>query len=207
MSSGRTHYKYGKRQTPMLFTEFQKKLEQGQYEKPRHKALIILLYHTGLRISEALKLRRESFTITPKILYVEVGKRLKGSKSTPPLELPLNLPYVSFLIENVKDSARGMRVFPYDRKTGYLIVKRVFPKEYPHFFRLNLITDMLGTEGMTIMDVRSWTGLSLVSLEKYAGFVSVRKASELRSQKIMKEINGVVGSEPTRVASTVSQGR
>jgi len=72
------------------------------------------------------------------------------------------------------------RVFPYCDKTGYNIGRRAF--KYPQLFRLSRITNFF-LEGWTIAQVRSWTGLSLASLEYYVGIVDTQKMGDSLAQK------------------------
>lgn len=110
------------------------------------------------------------------------GRNLKGvtpllieSKlptTTPPLEIPADAPFVESIIDSIRATKKGKRVWPYHRSTGWRIVKRVFA--YPHYHRLTRITQFF-LDGYTIPQVRSWTGLSLRALNYYIGLVSISK--------------------------------
>lgn len=106
-----------------------------------------------------------------------MGVRFKSKHKmhTLPLKFKKTTPYISEIIEAVKDTAEGAKVFPYSSKTGYNIVARVF--KYPHYHRLSRIT-WLFDKGFSIAEVRTWTGLSLKTLDYYLGFVSIDKISE-----------------------------
>jgi len=158
---------------PLTNEAFIKGMKEGYFVKsPDHEALITFLHYSAVRISEALDLRGSQFRIVKDTLYVDVGKRLKHSKRTPPLEIPIGAPYVNTIVETLKDRKRTDQVWPYCRKTGYNIVKRVF--EYPHYHRLSRITQFF-LDGHTIPEVRSWTGLTLKALDYYVGLVSIHK--------------------------------
>jgi integrase len=90
--------------------------------------------------------------------------------TTPSLPISLSLPYAEELRQVILNTQPGDRLFPYSRKTGYNITRRVW--KYPHWFRLTRITDFL-RDGYTALDVRSWTGLSLAAIEYYAGLVKL----------------------------------
>jgi hypothetical protein len=105
----------------------------------------------------------------------DVGQRLKHSKETPKLKIPLSAPYVPELKKTIEDTTKGKRVFPYCPKTGYNIVRRAF--HYPHYFRLSRITNFF-LDGWTIAQVKSWTGLSLTALEYYVGVVDTQKMGD-----------------------------
>jgi len=175
-------YKYGKRIWAMPHEEFTKQLDKGRYVRAEHKTLIMFLYWSALRIMEALELRRAQFKVLETMLIVDVGQREKHSKTTPPLEFPRSLPFIDDIVRHLYRVRTGRRVWAYSRSTGYRIVKRVFKKEYPHFFRLNRITNLLATPGITIADVRTFTGLTVASIESYAGFVTAKRIGELHKK-------------------------
>lgn len=173
---------------------------------PRHRAYVVLLRFSGVRKLEALRATREQFVINKDrgLISFDVGPRLKKlrhrqkgklltdaeyeallkqrarSLSTPPLPIPLDAPYVDYLRVAVETTPAGQRVFPYSAKTAYNIVRRAF--KYPHLFRLSLITNFF-TSGWTIAQIRSWTGLSLNSLNYYVGLVDISKMGESLAAK------------------------
>lgn len=168
---------------PLSDEDFIEGMRAGKFVKrPHHPGLVAFLHYSAVRISEALKMTREQFRITPSILFPDIGLRLKGSKTTPPLEIPLKAPFVESIIDSVRATTKKQRVWPYCRKTGYNIVHRVF--FYPHYHRLSRITDFF-LRGFTIPQVQSWTGLTLTSLNYYIGLVDVSRmgASLSESQK------------------------
>jgi len=158
---------------PLTDEEFLSRMKTGHFVKnPQHIGLIALLHYSAVRISEALKTTRGQFSLAPKILYYDVGDRLKHSRKTDPLPLPFEAPYVSFIVDSFAGLDSDKRVFPYCRKTGYNIVNRVF--YYPHYHRLSRITQFF-LDGFTIAEVRSWTGLTLKALDHYVGLVGIDK--------------------------------
>ena len=161
---------------PLSDEEFVEGMEKGHFvKKPSHQGLVTFLHYSALRISEALNLRREQFRKVRNKLYVDVELRLKHSKRTPPLPLNLNAPFMDTVLDTVEAAKSGMRVWPYCRKTGYNIVRRVFA--YPHYHRLSRITWFF-QKGYTIAEVRSWTGLTLNALNYYVGLVSIERMGE-----------------------------
>jgi len=164
---------------PLSDSDFLKGMKKGKFCKhPQHEGFNAFLFYTAARCSEALKMRRKQFKLTPKTLFVDIGERLKHSKRTPPLEIPLfdkagvDVPYVASIIDSFIGLKQEKKVWPYCRMTGYNIVNRVF--FYPHYFRLSRITRFFA-EGFTIAEVTSWTGLSLKALDYYIGLVSISK--------------------------------
>jgi len=158
---------------PLSDEEFIEGMKQGKFVKrPEHEGFNAFLFYTAARLSEGLGMQGKQFRRTPNTLFVDIGERLKHSKSTPPLEIPLDAPYVGSIVDSYSKVEKDKRVWPYCRQTGYNIVKRVF--YYPHYFRLSRITRFFA-EGFTIAEVTSWTGLSLKALDYYVGLVSISK--------------------------------
>lgn len=158
---------------PLTDYEFVKGMQTGRFVDPvKHRGLVALLHYSAVREMEALKSLRGQFRLTPNTLYYDVQLRLKHSKKTPPLPIPLSLPYVNCIVDSLLGVAPDKRVWPYCRKTGYNIVNRVFA--YPHYHRLSRITQFF-LDGFTIAEVKSWTGLTLNALNYYVGIVSIDK--------------------------------
>ena len=163
----------------MMDPEFMERMRAYNHLDHRHKALIVVLYLTGIRISEALKVVAKQFKLLPTVLYFDVGTRLKGSKLTPALPLPLTAPHVTLIVDAYRDVQKDALVFPYCRKTGFNIAKRFIT--YPHYFRMNRITRFF-LDGYTIPEVRAWTGLSLTTLNYYIGQASIERMSKSLSE-------------------------
>lgn len=162
---------------PLSDQQFKEGMIKGTFVRsPKHQGLVTFLFYSAVRISEALAMKREQFSRTPTRLFCDVGARLKHSRSTPPLEIPLDAPYVDYLVDSVLETKKKKkRVWPYCRKTGYNIVNRVF--HYPHYFRLSRIT-ILFLKGFTIPELQSYTGLSLNSLNYYIGTVAISRMGD-----------------------------
>jgi hypothetical protein len=164
----------GKIETPMSDADFRRGIETGHFAQKNHKAFCVLLFYSAIRKTEALNTVREDYAVNDKAIMVNV-KRLKHSRQTPALTLPLSAPYMNLLKEAVEQTLPGEKVFPYSERTAYNIVRRVW--KYPHLFRLSRITNFF-LEGYTVIEVRSWTGLTLAALEYYAGIVSTIRMGE-----------------------------
>jgi len=168
-------------QIPISDAEFSRKMPFGKFVLiPDHQAFVAILQLTGLRVSEALALKKEQFTFTEDSLYLDVGERLKHSHTTPPLEIPIDAPYMEEIRLTVDRAPGGERVFPYCRKTGWNIVHRVF--KYPHLHRLSRITNF-ALDGATIPELKTWTGLHTATLDHYIGFVKIRKMGKSLAKK------------------------
>ena len=170
----------GKIQTPLSDEDFQTGMENGEFIDPNHRGYCVLLFYSAVRKCEALRAVRNQFQVTNTAIMFEVGDRLKHSKHTPALKIPLDAPYASELKEAIERTPQSERVFPYCAKTGYNIVRRAF--KYPHLFRLSRITNFF-LEGWTIAQIRSWTGLTLTALEYYVGLVDIIKMGDSLAKK------------------------
>jgi hypothetical protein len=84
----------------------------------------------------------------------------------------MSLPYVDLIWVVVNRTKPGEQVFRFSDKTAYNVVRRVF--KYPHFYRLSRITNFF-EQGRTNTQLKSWTGLTLVALDAYAGRVDIMK--------------------------------
>ena len=158
---------------PLSDEDFIQGMKDGKFVKrPHHVGLVAFVHYSAVRITEGLNMRQNQFRVTPSILFCDIGHRLKGSRSTPPLEIPMDAPFVEAIVDSVRATQKDKRVWPYCRKTGYNVVHRVF--HYPHYHRLTRITQFF-LEGFTIPQVQSWTGLSLRALNYYIGLVDVSK--------------------------------
>ena len=165
----------GKIQTPLSEDEFKEGMTHGYFVEDNHRAYTILLYYSAVRNGEATRATRDQFRIMPDKILFDVGQRLKHSKTTPALPIPLSAPYVLELEDLIISTPKGERLFPFTTRTGYNIVRRVF--KYPHYFRLSRITWFF-LQGYNIAQVRSWTGLSLRALDYYVGLVEIEKMGQ-----------------------------
>jgi integrase len=197
----------GKILTPLSLEDFTEGITNGLFIQPNHRGYCTLLYYSGLRKTEALKLRKKDFEVGKKNIMVTAefpqivkrkvhhedgsvtkeptGKiaygRLKHGKKTEALVIPKNVPYAEYLLQSIATAPNlDSLVFPYSAKTGYNIVHRAF--KYPHLFRLSCITNFF-LDGWTIAQVKSWTGLSLTALEFYVGKADIQKMGESLGKK------------------------
>lgn len=159
--------------TPLKETEFHEGLEHGKFTQKNHRGFAVLLFYSGVRVTEALRSKKEQFKILEDKILFDVGPRLKHGLHTPPLPILLDKPYVNDLLWSIKKAKDKKRVFPYCRKTGYNIISRVW--HYPHHLRLTKITNLLN-QGFSLIQVRSWSGHARIeSLNPYAGIVDIEK--------------------------------
>jgi len=127
--------RHGKIESPLSFQDFLNAMKRAVNVKLEHRAFAVLLFYTGVRRSEALNAVKEQFWVKDGFLYFDVGKRLKGGLKTPPLNIPLNAPYVNELLKVISQTRKGERVFKFTDRTAYNIINRIFGT-YPHHLRL-----------------------------------------------------------------------
>ena len=163
--------KQGKLLEPIGDTVFIEGMKHGKFCKKRHRSYAVLLYYSAIRREEGLRCVPEQFTVLKRKIIFEVGKRLKHGIRTPPLTIPRDAFFVEELVEAIRETPKGNRIWDYCAKTAYNIIDRAFGF-YPHFFRLSRITNFF-LEGWTIAQVHSWTGLTLKALDFYLGLVEI----------------------------------
>ncbi len=72
---------------------------------------------------------------------------------------------------HIEKRKKGRRVFPFSSFTVWLIVKRVLPNHYPHFFRLNRTVKFLNNPKVTVDEIRQWMAWKrLATVESYIGY-------------------------------------
>lgn len=149
-------YKYGKQEEWIAFEGFQRTMENGKFIKPlRDKSYLAFLYWAGPRRSGAIERIKEDFQVQKRVLTVNIPPK-KGGLKAPPIEIPLDLPYVHLIVKQVKKAKPGERVWPISPVTAWRIVKRVMPKHYPHFFRGNRATAFLDDPTTTTPQMMTW---------------------------------------------------
>jgi integrase len=80
-------YKYGKQKTITSVEEFKQKLE-AQKISPEQRALLVLLWHCGVRKSEAYERVKEDVEMTDTHVIVDFHQRKKHGEAVPPLKIP-----------------------------------------------------------------------------------------------------------------------
>jgi len=187
--------KSGKILVPLTEQQFNEGMTEGHFCKDKHRGFAALLYYTGVRVTEALRSKKEQFTIQNNKIYFDVGKRLKKEKviryrkgkllktpvkvvaritSTAPLPINVTNPFASTIVAAIEKTKPKRRVFPYSRKTGYNIIARLW--YYPHHLRLTKTTKLLSK--YDIPQVKTYMCISLASLEAYIGLATIEKMGE-----------------------------
>jgi len=177
-------YKYGKQTAPISLSDFKKIMEKKKFVKSNyHRSYLAFLYWFGVRRSEAFERVKEDFTVNNGFLVVNCPAKKRGYRKT--LKAPVDLPFLNLIIAQVQKTKRG-RVWKFSESTAYRIVKRVMPRHYPHFFRLNRAVHFLDDPTTTVPEMQSWFGWRQVaSINKYLGYSERhldRQAERLRSE-------------------------
>ena len=140
----------------------------------RRQAFLSVLFFAGCRVSEALALTSDDVHCTRDTIYIQFF-RLKGSKQTDPQEVP-RADALLWLCD------QEGKLFPFCRKTGYNVVKRIFPTLYPHYFRMNRITKTADQFGDST--VYHLFGITASSIDHYRGKVDIKRVGKA----LMKEL-------------------
>lgn len=182
-------YKHGKIMKPIEFGEFEAALRHPYNTDLHYQAFIVLLYYTGVRVSEALRAIKEDFSAERATLYWDVGVRLKTrrkrkdgtiyeGKRTKPLPLDLSQPHMDLLLEQISRSKKGEKIFDFDRTTAWRHVKKG-GLGYNHLARLSALTFFL-KNGYSIAEIVNWFGVSVQTVNSYIGDLSLEKMGSTR---------------------------
>lgn len=137
----------------------------------RKKAYTFILYWLGCRRSEPLYIMKENIEEKDGSLFITIPA-LKGGKRGGPIELPLSYYGVDLIKEAWQKTKKAKPIFPFSAKTGYRIVKQLFPEKTPHWFRHNRVTKLrkqIDGDTVTLDDVKSFTGIKSDSTIEHYG--------------------------------------
>jgi integrase len=200
------NYKYGKKLETLPFPVIKQKVAAADLCW-RDEAYFWLLYYTGVRKSEAYERSASDFKIKDQFLVIDF-KRKKGSINVPPLELPHSWYGVDRIVKAVnhalKSPPKEKGIFVYENRTRVRALKKdrwVFPhiqstkaweivqevlgeEYYPHFLRLNRLTELASDPTANLTRLKSFSGLKTTSvLEGYLG------TSKREQQKAIEYMN------------------
>lgn len=165
---------------PITFKQLEAALSCPYNAPLEYRAFIVLLYYTGVRVSEALRARKEDFRAERATLYWTVGKRLKHGKETPPLPLDLTQPHMNLVLEQLEHTKRERKLFDFHRSTAWRHVKKG-GLGYNHLARLSAITFFLKS-GCSIAEVVNWFGISVQTVNDYIGQISLETMGSRRRE-------------------------
>lgn len=171
-------YKHGKILESITPEQFEQALKDPYNRALEIQAFIVLIYLTGARVSEVLRATKESFQVTEKAIYWEVGKRLKHGKQTPPLPLSLDQPHIAVLLEQIRRTKKGKRVFDFDRTTAWRHCSKS-GLGYNHHARLTAITFFI-KQGYSLAHIVNWFGLTVETVNSYVGLVDLEEMGSVK---------------------------
>lgn len=161
---------------PMTIAEVANMVARAKCQ--RDKALVSVLFLTGQRISEILKLTRKDVIVDPSrpnriiisfLIQKRKRKRIKDNVYVPvtnPLiprhriPLDMSLPFMGDFVKWVNNfSEPDVRIFKITRQHAWAIIKALNPNTFPHFFRHTKIS-MLAEKGASGPELMTWAGWS-----------------------------------------------
>lgn len=189
----KSKYKHGKQEHPISFKDFLERIQKAHLD-PEAEAFMWILYYTGVRKSEAYERVATDVEISPGLFSIDFHTRKKHGATVPPLEIPRAWPGVEILV-HITEKARALRpvskmVFYYEERKrvhriqkdhwlfpniqssqAWLLSKKVLgPEFYPHFLRLNRLTELGSDPSASLVSLKSFSGIkSVLSLEYYLG--------------------------------------
>lgn len=186
-------YQHGKQTKAIDFETFKNGIESYKFPHPlRDRSYLAFLYWSGVRRSEAYERVKKDFELNNGVLKVTAPCKKHGERGGP-LRIPANLPFVDLILKRVQKARRCYHpelktkdqfLWPISATTAWRIVKRPFPKLYPHFFRLNRAVLFCQNPDTSSVDVRSWFGWQS---EKTINFyMGVSERSMIRMEKRLK---------------------
>ena len=209
------HYKAGKQIKLLEFSDIQIKVNKSTQDLSLESlAFFWILYYTGCRKSEAYERLVSDCTLTKTNFILDFHKRKKGSSEVPPLKIPLWFPGMDLVCEQLEKArsksgrkrklfektVKGIRSTEYKRgnwlfphvqsRWAQIIVKKILgPKYYPHFLRLNRITEICSDATSNLTRIKSFTGIKTIKvIEDYMGVRE--KEQDASMDYIAKQIKG-----------------
>ncbi|MFX1521530.1 MAG: hypothetical protein ACFFCD_16605 [Promethearchaeota archaeon] len=186
-------YKHGKEENPLSFREFKNKVEKATLSTEK-VAFIWLLFWAGCRKSEAYERTTKDCQVTNTYFIIDFGQRKKHGTKVPPLRFPRSWAGIEQLIklherasskrphnkrvfyqENKTTKSKVIKdqwLFPHiQSSTALRLVKEVLgSKYYPHFLRLNRLTEIGTDPTANVTRMKSYSGIkSIKALESYLG--------------------------------------
>lgn len=208
-------YKHGKIQEALTFQQILDRVrEAGKKVNTEQLSYFWLLYYSGVRKSELYERVCEDIQITEESFIIDFHQRKKHGAEVPPLAFPLQFPGINKavdqwrkmssrrgslkLIERYDHGERSTKrlrahwMFPnIHRTSAATLIKTILGENYyPHFLRLNRITEMCSDPELNLSRLKSYTGIkSLDALQSYMG-ISKREqkaAIQFMAKQIQKE--------------------
>jgi hypothetical protein len=177
----------------MTFKDFSQRIRNAHLDL-EEEGYIWLLYYTGCRKSEGFERVASDVKITAQHYIIDFHQRKKHGATVDPLEIPRTWPGVELLVKITEKAAARKpltkTIFYYEQKErrsgiqkdhwlfpniqsskAWLLIKHVLgPEFYPHFLRLNRLTEIGSDPEASLIRLKSFSGIrSVSSLEHYLG--------------------------------------
>lgn len=126
------------------------------------KALMIFLYLYGVRIGEALQIKREDLYIQEDYLFlITPVSTLEKNPDPYPRRLPISVrsPGAPYLLAYLEALDPDDLLFPYSRSYSWKMIHRIDPELSPHVFRHNRATEF-SLQDATDSELQAWLGHS-----------------------------------------------
>ena len=224
-------YKHGKITESLSFQEIKEKVIQVENKLTREAlAYFWLLYYAGCRKSEAYERTVEDCSIKDGYFIIDFHQRKKHGAEVPPLKFPLWFPGIDVVCEQLEKASgkriskkliertvKGVRstkrlrarwLFPHvAARWAQVIVKEILGEQYyPHFLRLNRITEMCSDKDVSLTRLKSFTGIkSLDALQSYMGVAE--KEQDAAVDHMAKQIKESQQKDPDRNARAKMEKR
>lgn len=152
----------------------------------KYQSIICFLYLSGVRISEALSLKRSDFWTDSKYLNIRVPLSKTGARKQNSLKIerilffPLDLDEIKFFLAFIiryieaKNDEAGSLIWRLNRRTVYKFLQTLEIKVYPHLFR-HTRASIFAEKNVTNSQARAWFGWA--KSDMFDRYVHVSKAS------------------------------
>jgi len=168
-------YKYGRQEEPIETEDFVSLvggLPNLTFHQRRCRAFNILGFYSFLRQTECRSITRSDIVIDGDRMRINVFRLKKGhgisrEDATSPIILRIYWTLIPELEEWINQFKGDETIFDISATTAWKYVKKIFPKGYPHYYRLVGITGMCDNLNMTIQDIKSWTALHIITIDVY----------------------------------------
>ncbi len=188
-------YKNGKITEQLSFQQILERVSKARKKLTLEAvAFFWLIYWCGVRKSEAYERTVDDCQLTDQFFIIDFHQRKKHGATVPALKLPLDFPGIIILRDQLlaarkkrthrklfERTVKGIRsteykrdrwLFPHIQKEWALhIIKTILGKNYyPHFLRLNRITEICSDPSSNIARIKSFTGIKTIRvIETYLG--------------------------------------
>ena len=210
-------YKHGKQKEIIPYPEIVERMKQAtanglELEK---RAYFWILYYCGVRKSEAYERTIDDVVVTDESIILDFHKRKKGGETVTPLEIPRFFVGMDDLVKQhkamserkpytksvyvreshkwVKQSIKGKWLFPkIQSSSAWYVIKKILGENYyPHFLRLNRISEICLEPSANMVRVKSFTGIKTARIiDAYLGTAKKEQtiAFKLMAENIRKQM-------------------